>query len=48
MLSRYVEEGPTPIYSLAGPPNMVYGLREMLTQAGVGNSSIRAEEFYGY
>lgn len=48
MLTRNLGAGPSPIYYLAGPPSMVYGLHEMLNQAGADDSSIKSEEFYGY
>jgi ferredoxin-NADP reductase len=37
-----------PIYYIAGPPQMVAGLRAMLNKAGVDDDDIRTEEFAGY
>lgn len=37
-----------PIYYIAGPPQMVAGLRTMLTEAGVDDDDIRTEDFTGY
>ncbi|MBI3069102.1 MAG: hypothetical protein HYY79_09595 [Betaproteobacteria bacterium] len=36
------------IYHLAGPPAMVDAMQEMLRRAGIAESDIRSEEFYGY
>jgi len=38
----------TAIYYIAGPPGMVGDLRTMLTNSGVDDDDIRAEEFIGY
>ncbi len=48
MLSRYLEDAVSPIYYIAGPPEMVKGLHAMLHDAGVDDDDIRAEEFSGY
>ncbi|MGA2591859.1 MAG: FAD-dependent oxidoreductase [Bryobacteraceae bacterium] len=48
MLSRYLKDAASPIYYIAGPPEMVKGLSTMIGQAGVGEDDIRAEEFAGY
>jgi len=40
--------GAGPIYSIAGPPSMVAGLRRMLIQGGVDPDDVRSEEFSGY
>jgi ferredoxin-NADP reductase len=37
-----------PIYYIAGPPQMVAGLRMMLNKAGIDDDDIRTEEFTGY
>jgi hypothetical protein len=37
-----------PIYYIAGPPAMVKGLHEMLSNARINDDSIRAEELPGY
>lgn len=33
---------------VAGPPEMVKGLKTMINEAGVDDDDIRAEEFAGY
>ena len=38
----------TAVYYIAGPPGMVGDLRTMLTNSGVDDDDIRAEEFIGY
>ena len=48
MLGRYLKDAGPPIYYIAGPPDMVKGLHEMLNKAGVNDDDIRAEEFAGY
>jgi ferredoxin-NADP reductase len=48
MLSRYLKDAVSPIYYIAGPPEMVKGLHTMIKEAGVDDDSIRAEEFDGY
>jgi len=48
ILSRYLKEALSPIYYIAGPPGMVKGLHTMLTEIGVHDADIRAEEFAGY
>jgi ferredoxin-NADP reductase len=48
MLSRYLKNALSPIYYIAGPPKMVKGVHAMLTEIGVDNNDIRAEEFAGY
>jgi ferredoxin-NADP reductase len=48
MLAKYLEKAASPIYYIAGPPEMVKGLHETLNQAGVDDDDIRAEEFSGY
>ena len=48
MLSRYVKNSVSPLYYVAGPPEMVKGLHGMLSEAGIGEDDIRAEEFAGY
>ena len=37
-----------PIYYIAGPPTMVAGTRQMLSEGGVDEDDIRTEEFGGY
>jgi ferredoxin-NADP reductase len=48
MLRRHLKGAASPIYYIAGPPDMVKGLHEMLSKAGTNNDDIRAEEFAGY
>src|ERR1039458_2986949 len=48
MLSRYLKDAVSPIYYIAGPPEMVKGLHAMINEAGVDDDNIRAEEFAGY
>jgi len=48
MLRRHLKDAVSPIYYIAGPPAMVKGLHEMLSQAGLNDNDIRAEEFSGY
>ncbi len=48
MLSRYLKDAVSPIYYVAGPPEMVKGLHTMINAAGVDDDDIRAEEFAGY
>ena len=38
----------SPIDYVAGPPEMVKGLHEMLNKQSVDDDDIRAEEFSGY
>ncbi len=42
----FYESGP--IYYIAGPPQMVVGIRSVLTNSGVDDDDIRTEEFAGY
>jgi len=48
MLQKHLTNGVSPIYYVAGPPEMVKALHSMLLATGVGEDSIRAEEFAGY
>jgi ferredoxin-NADP reductase len=48
MLLRYVKDAVSPIYYVAGPPEMVKGLHTVINEAGVDDDDIRAEDFYGY
>ncbi|GAA0590863.1 FAD-dependent oxidoreductase [Virgibacillus siamensis] len=48
MLKRYVSDVSTPIYYLAGPPDMVKAMYKLLVDAGANEDNIRAEEFSGY
>ena len=48
MLARYLKDAVSPIYYVAGPPEMVKGLLTMINEAGVDEDDIRSEEFAGY
>ena len=48
MLGRYLQDAVSPIYYIAGPPEMVKGLHAMIHEAGVDDDDVRAEEFAGY
>jgi ferredoxin-NADP reductase len=48
MLSKWIPDLKVPIYYIAGPPDMVDGVRQMLISLGIAEGDIRAEEFYGY
>lgn len=48
MLSRYIPDLAAPIYYIAGPPAMVAATKTILTDAGVNEDDIRAEDFAGY
>jgi ferredoxin-NADP reductase len=48
MLARHLKDAISPIYYVAGPPEMVKGLKTMISEAGVDDDDIRAEEFAGY
>jgi ferredoxin-NADP reductase len=48
MLSRRITTLQGPIYYVAGPPDMVAGIRKMLVDAGIDEDDIRSEEFAGY
>ena len=48
MLLRYLKDAVSPVYYIAGPPEMVKGIHTMINEAGVDDDNIRAEEFAGY
>lgn len=48
MLAKYLKSAGSPIYYIAGPPEMVKGLHAMVHESGVDDADIRAEEFAGY
>jgi ferredoxin-NADP reductase len=48
MLSKWIPDLSVPIYYVAGPPEMVSGVRQMLLGAGIAEEDICAEEFAGY
>lgn len=48
MLLRHLHDAVSPIYYVAGPPEMVKGLHKTIIEAGADDDDIRAEEFAGY
>jgi len=48
MLAKYLKGVEAAIYYIAGPPEMVKGLKATLTHSGINESDIRVEEFDGY
>ncbi len=48
MLERHVGDLLEPIYYLAGPPAMTEAMRGMLRACGLGEESMRCEDFFGY
>ena len=48
MLAKHLTDAVSPVYYIAGPPEMVKGLHTVVNDAGVGDDDIRAEEFAGY
>jgi ferredoxin-NADP reductase len=48
MLSRHMSGTVSPLYYIAGPPEMVKALHAMLTKQAVNTADIHAEEFSGY
>jgi ferredoxin-NADP reductase len=48
MLERHLKQAASPLYYIAGPPEMVATMQNLLAQAGVDDEDIRAEEFSGY
>jgi len=48
MLERHVPDLIAPIYYFADPPAKTAAMHEMLEQCGLGEESMRYEEFYGY
>lgn len=48
MLKRHLADVTAPIYYMAGPPPMVNAMHDMLEDAGVPESDVRYEEFFGY
>jgi ferredoxin-NADP reductase len=48
LMSRHLTDLQGPIYSIAGPPAMVAGMRKMLVAANVDEDDIRTEDFAGY
>lgn len=48
MVMKYIPDLLTPIYFVAGPPQMVTAMRQLLNGMGVNDDNIRSEEFAGY
>ncbi len=48
MLDQYAAHLVNPIYYSAGPPVMVHAMQELLAVMGVGEESVRTEDFDGY
>jgi ferredoxin-NADP reductase len=48
MILKHVKDAVSPIYYLAGPPEMVKRLHRVINEAGVDDDDIRAEDFFGY
>jgi len=48
MIQRYVDDLTSPIYYIAGLPDMVSAMKTVLTASGVSKDNIRAEEFTGF
>jgi ferredoxin-NADP reductase len=48
LLEKYVDDLRSPIYYVAGLPEMVNGMQAMLADMGINRDNIRAEEFDGF
>jgi len=48
MLERHLGDLLEPVYYLAGPPSMTEAMRELLGASGLGEESMRCEDFFGY
>ena len=48
ILARHLKDAVSPVYHVAGPPEMVKGLKTMIGEEGIDDDDIRAEEFAGY
>jgi ferredoxin-NADP reductase len=48
MLSRHLKDTVSPVYYVAGPPDMVQALGGMLKKHSIPDQDIHAEEFSGY
>lgn len=48
MLAKHAGDIASPVFYVAGPPEMVSAMERMLWNAGVGRESVRAEKFTGY
>jgi len=47
-IRRVAEALPAPIFYVAGPPAMVEAMKAVLEKAGVEDTDVRSEEFFGY
>ena len=48
MIARYLEDTASPVYYVAGPPEMVAAMQKMLESAEISPDNIRTEDFSGY
>ena len=48
MIQRATQGLPAPVFYVAGPPAMVEAMKAVLEKAGVEDTDVRAEEFFGY
>ncbi|WP_216073564.1 hypothetical protein, partial [Acinetobacter baumannii] len=48
MLTKYVGDLNPPNYYVSGLPEMTGGMKTMLEGSGIGEDSLRAEEFTGF
>ena len=48
LLERRLSDITSPVYYFAGPPPMTMAMRRLLEEIGIGEQSMRYEEFYGY
>jgi len=48
MIKRYVDDLTSPIYYIAGLPHMASAMKTVLTDSGISEDNIRAEEFSGF
>ncbi len=48
LLKKYVSDPQSPIYYIAGLPEMTSAMKAMLTNLGIGEDKIHAEEFTGF
>ena len=48
MIKKYTEHSITPLFYIAGPPDMVIGIERVLVDSGVRNEDIITKKFTGY
>jgi ferredoxin-NADP reductase len=48
MLEKHLEDIKSPIYYLDGPPEMVKGMLQVISDAGIDFDKVRTEDFEGY